>query len=82
MFIPIEIFLILLASLVLLRFVVFPAIKPLFGKHWEDRQLEDAQAKHRRAQKLLKAAELRKAALEAEVKADEIIEKALEDKLK
>lgn len=82
MFIPFEIILICLVSLVLFRFIVVPAVRPLFGKHWEDKQLEDAQAKHRRAQKLLKAAELQRDALEAEVKADEIIDRALEDKLK
>jgi F0F1-type ATP synthase membrane subunit b/b' len=82
MFIPLEIILILLTSLFLVRFVLIPAIRPLLGKRWEDKQLEEAQDKHRQAQKLLKAAELHKAALEAEVKADEIIDKALEDKLK
>lgn len=82
MFIPLEIVLIIFAVLVLGRFVIVPAIRPLFGKAWEDKQLEDAQTKHRQAQKLLKAAELKAEALEAEVRADEIIEKALEDKLK
>lgn len=82
MFIPFEIILIVLASALLFRTVLIPAIKPLFGKRWEDKQLEEAQAKHRQAQKLLRAAELQKSALEAEVKADEIIEKALDDKLK
>lgn len=82
MFIPFEIILIILASFLLVGFVVVPAIKPLLGKRWEDKQLEEAEQTHRRAQKLLKAAELKKAALEAEVKADEIIEKALDDKLK
>lgn len=82
MFIPFEIILIILSVLVLGRFVIVPAIRPLFGKAWEDKQLEDAQYKQRKAQKLLKAAELNREALEIEVKADEILEKALEDKIK
>lgn len=82
MFIPFEFFLIILAVVLLGRFIVYPAIKPLLGKNWADKQLEDAEEKHRQAQKLLKAAELQAKALEAEVKADEIRENALNDKLK
>jgi len=54
----------------------------LFGRRWEDKQLKDAEEKHRRAQKLLKAAELEAKALEAEVKADEVRDNVLNDKLK
>lgn len=82
MFIPFEIVLIILAVWFLGVFVIVPVFKPLLGKRWEDKQLQDAEEKHCKAQKLLKAAELQAKALEAEVRADEVMENVLKDKLK
>ncbi len=65
MFVPFEIILIFVAILVGAR-VLFKTFLPLFGKRWEDKQLEDAKTKRDRAQKLLRAAELEAEALEAE----------------
>jgi len=81
MFIEIETLIVILVA-IFGTLLIVPILKPLFGRRWEDKQLKDAEEKHRRAQKLLKAAELEAKALEAEVKADEVRDNVLNDKLK
>ena len=82
MFIELEVLLTAVLGFGLFYAVVVPIMRPLFSKSSEDKRLEAAQEKARKAQKLLVAAELEAKALEAEVKADEIRENALKDKLK
>ena len=82
MFIELEIILTIFVTLILVRFLVVPAIKPLLRKKWEDSQLEKAEEKHKRAQKLLKAAELEAKAWEVELRADEVMENVFSEKTK
>lgn len=80
--IGLEVLLTIFLGGLLVLFVVVPAFRPLFGKKWEDKRLEDAKAKHERAQKVLMAAELEAKAVEVELRADEVREHILNEKLK
>lgn len=82
MFIPIEALLLFLLTCLFTAKVIIPAFRPLFNKSYEDKKLNDAKQKDRKAQKLLMAAELEAKALETEVRADEVIEHALSDRIK
>lgn len=76
MFIDLEIILSTIIGFLFFIFIVVPAVKPLFAKRWEDKQLEEAKSRQKRAQKLLKAAELEAKALKTEIKIDKVIDDA------